>query len=223
MVREIPLLMQPEMAHQSILGNKTETRRLVGLNEINEHPERYHLSKETYIDKKGRFCQKLFSTTGVHRIAVCPYGKVDDFLWIRENWNKDGFGGFIYAADFETRDAMRWRPSIHLKKFASRLWVQSVYISLERLHNITEEAAIAEGVENIQGFGYIDYEFDYDTSSRIELFNNAKDSYSSLWKSINGKAAWESNPWVWVIKYQVMSTTGRPDHLLKREMEVANG
>lgn len=199
MVKEIPLLMQPGLVRASILGNKTETRRLSGLHKINERPEAWRY------DGPNRNGDHIF--TDVHGIITghdpqdctyilkCPFGAVDDFLYVRENWNKDGYGGFLYAADYGIREHMRWRPSIHLPKFASRLWLQVAEIKVERLHDITDEGSQAEGT----GF--------YDVLA-----------YEALWISIHGHLSWEANPWVWVVKYQVMSTTGRPEILDRTEV-----
>lgn len=231
-MREIPLLMQPEMVRGSILGNKTETRRLRGLEFLNENPDQY---KFHGLDDKG---DALFEDLVDVEITPwitpikCPYGKVDDFIYVRENWNKDGYGGFLYAADYGIREHMRWRPSIHLPKFASRLWLQVVSIGIERLQSISPGDACNEGVEyeNVDTIAFEggelvadfhNYSWKDDPESRdynFPMYANAVDSYLSLWAKINGWDSVDLNPWVWVIKYQVMSTTGRPEILDRKEV-----
>jgi len=98
-----------------------------------------------------------------------------------------------------------------MPKAAARIWLQVEEIRVERLQDITEESAIAEGI--------IDYEDgtykNYFTQKGLREQDGvdcilAKGSFQSLWCSINGLESWDANPWVWVVKFKVLSTTGKP-------------
>lgn len=102
-------------------------------------------------------------------------------------------------------DEFKWQPSIHMPKRAARIWLQVEDVQLERLMDISEADAIAEGVEFVKRNGEVIYQ-DY-----INLHNHlmtARSSFLTLWTSINGFDSLKSNPWVWVIKFKVLSTTG---------------
>lgn len=80
-------------------------------------------------------------------------------------------------------DDLRWRPSIHMPRWASRITLEVTDVRVERLQKISEADAIAEGCVS-------DDEFD------------AKDRFEWLWESINGEGSWEANPWVWVVEFR---------------------
>lgn len=167
----------------------------------------------------------------------CPYGKPGDVLWVRETFRKyckvdeygytrydqeviefaadnppminecDGDGCTMFKKD-GTEKFIPWKPSIFLPKEAARIWLQVMGVKVERLQDITEDDAIAEGGKTHQtelGPSYYDYETGYCNG----LFD-AKDSFRTLWKSINGADSWAANPWVWAISFKVLSTTGKP-------------
>jgi hypothetical protein len=91
-----------------------------------------------------------------------------------------------------------WKPSIHMPKAAARIFLRITDIRVERLQDISEEDAIAEGIGNAENgrMGYKDY-LDSDSATF-----HAKQSFESLWQSINGAESWDENPWVWVITFE---------------------
>ena len=95
----------------------------------------------------------------------------------------------------------RWRPSIHMPRWASRLTLEIVGVRVERLNEISEEDAIAEGIERdaaeFKNYNVKDVAFPW-----IGGVGAASASYSSLWESINGPGSWEANPWVWVLEFK---------------------
>jgi len=129
---------------------------------------------------------------------IKPKYQVGDILYVRETWRKHEFG-FDYRVlengqlfpSFDD-DPIKWKPSIHMPREAARLFLEVREVRVERLQDITEADAMAEGVLP---------------------FNNqvlrAKGYFEDLWNSINGKGAWESNPWVWV--YEFMRVEGVAD------------
>lgn len=102
---------------------------------------------------------------------------------------------------------LRWRPSIHMPRWASRITLRITSVRVERLHTIGEKDAIAEGIEYDAGGddwpnqphegGFRNYLSKYDA---CDLLPNA--SFRSLWRSINGDDSWDANPWVWVIEFE---------------------
>lgn len=156
----------------------------------------------------------------------CPYGQPGDRLWVRETcvihelpWREDPrppaecFRARVtYLADgaqhvFEPhmehwRTSMeagfvRKRTSIHMPRWASRITLEIVSVRVERLQDISEDDARAEGLEVYNDDG-VDY---YGPFNKGHC--SAKTAFSWLWDSINAKRApWASNPWVWVVEFR---------------------
>ena len=151
-----------------------------------------------------------------------------DIFWVRETWQFDyhwtqGKGGFVYKSDFPPKSLMleeKWKPSIFMPKEACRIFLKVANVRVERLHDISEEDAKAEGVERIHVeiapsphndmAGGFDYAF-VDYMHRGEYAGwggdagccrTAKESFFTLWESINGKESLESNPLVWVYDFE---------------------
>jgi hypothetical protein len=140
----------------------------------------------------------------------CPYGQPGDELWVRESWEWNGdlpvfeqirSGKVWYKADPKsTNPSIRWRPSIHMPRWASRITLEVVSVRVERLKDISEQDALAEGV---------------DMQQRIEMYfapgiecvtvimkpRTALEAYAALWESIHGAGSWEANPWAWVLEF----------------------
>ena len=145
-----------------------------------------------------------------------------DFL-LNKGYKSDQDGFFHWEAG---KSPFPWKPSIYMPKVAARIWLMVEEIRVERLQEISEEDAIAEGVdfaESSNGKTYKDYLL-Y-PNDVYEWYNSPKRSFESLWKSINGRESWNQNPWVWVIEFRVLSKTGRPsdDVIQQNRKEVANG
>ncbi len=160
-------------------------------------------------------------------VVKCPYGDPGDTLWVRETWwgygQKVGKSLVPYGEVWNNKNAIasptmpmqqlsfspdtfKWykKPSIHMPKVASRIKLQVVSVKIERLNDITEEEAKNEGVVFMSNeFGYQDYG-PYAGIGPMKL--TAKESFKTLWMSINGPESWGHNPWVWVIEFKVIST-----------------
>ncbi len=154
----------------------------------------------------------------------CPFGAPGDRLWVRERFSPYRVPGgcacsiadATYAVlvdgthvdrDGEITpglatysegawDGVRWRPSIHMPRWASRIALEVTGVRVERLQAITEEDARAEGVD--QGEGGRLY-----PSARAARALSYRAGFEHLWNAINGKRApWASNPWVWVVDFR---------------------
>ena len=134
------------------------------------------------------------------RPAQCRYGKPGDLLWVRESWSKRTDGTIVYAAD-EIAEKVYWKPAMFMNRWASRITLEVTGVRVERLLDISESDAIAEGVhpdpcerQDDDGDGFFRI-----GAVRGDSFPIAR--YAVLWESINGTGSWESNPWVWVIEF----------------------
>jgi hypothetical protein len=94
----------------------------------------------------------------------------------------------------------RWRPSIFMPRWASRLTPEITAVRVERLQDISDGDAIAEGVDIFEdGAGFT---IPMKNGKLGSWLRNERDAYSVLWKSINGPESWDANPWVWVISFR---------------------
>lgn len=99
---------------------------------------------------------------------------------------------FHYRAT-EDAGGLRWRPSIHMPRWASRITLEVTGVRVEQLHSISDADAIAEGVQ-------------WHRSSGVEcpagLAMGPRESYRLLWEQINGAGSWSLNPFVWCISFR---------------------
>ena len=102
----------------------------------------------------------------------------------------------------------RWRPSIHMPRWASRITLEIVSVRVERVREITEEDARAEGGSPCTWF--IPRGKENDTDCHVDISGlpgypherpSYKNAFANLWESIHGPGSWEQNPWVWVIEF----------------------
>ncbi|RKH14333.1 hypothetical protein D7V97_03365 [Corallococcus sp. CA053C] len=227
-VREGPILFSGPMICALVAGRKTITRRLV-----KPQPETGE-SIEWLTNIVGRppsFAVTRPMSSDVRELR-CPYGQPGDRLWVRETWGledgKDDGERVVWQADraaawrsnlndrfYLASDyaPTRWRPSIHMPRWASRLTLDVASVRVERLHDITEEDAKAEGLACITKDGGRTWKYgipdrdglpgtddtgwpwvDWDVSPRV--------AFERLWSSINGAESWDANPWVWRIEFR---------------------
>lgn len=142
---------------------------------------------------------------------ACPYGQPGDRLWVRETWAPfDSFNENMappearacYRADHSFAiEPTRWKPSIFMPRWASRITLEVTDIRVERLQDISEADAWAEGVESTNlPDPYVD-SFGLTTPGRA--------GYAQLWESINGPESWDANPWVWCISFKSVAAQER--------------
>ena len=95
---------------------------------------------------------------------------------------------------------LRWRPSIHMPRWASRTTLGITGVRVERLHDISEADAIAEGVCQMRN-GSGCWVGSDGPGSLVTPWPTARDAYGDLWDQIKGQGAWAANPWVWVVEF----------------------
>lgn len=135
---------------------------------------------------------------------LCPYGQPGDRLWVREAWATHAcldkvpprdlvFQDVVYLADGQPRKG-KYRPAMYMPRWASRILLEVTAVRVERLQDITEAQAIAEGILRA-GSGWLGYEGGPWFASPIGAFR-------SLWESIHGTDSWDANDYVWVIEFR---------------------
>jgi hypothetical protein len=87
---------------------------------------------------------------------------------------------------------LKWTPSIHMPRWASRITLEIVSVRVERLQDITEECAKAEGCDNSNS----------EAAITVGWYERPRSAFIRLWESINGADSWLSNPWVWVVEFK---------------------
>lgn len=209
-MKERPILFSGPMVRAILEGHKTQTRRV-----MKQQPKRVDA---VYAD--GTIDTECLFRDG--RRIKCPYGTVGDRLWVRETWQgpliEEGqcldnmyaaeFCEYAatqkFAPEFEDADGNQrqgWRPSIHMPRWASRLLLEITDVRVERVQDISEADALAEGIEGPFEVGHTAYRAPGDSKPR---YSKAAASFESLWDSINAKRGfgWDANPWVWALTFK---------------------
>jgi hypothetical protein len=187
----IPLLFSTDMVRA--LVRKTATRRTRGLAEINKAPKEWELL--SFDGLEAVFAHIL--SGDIARIKN-PFGGPGDILWVRETWKFDPSLGYIYKAT-SSPTISGWKPSIHMPRQAARFYLEVQSVNIEPLMTITQEEAIAEGIEPVLS----DKWKNYLTDSFVPYWDYPLASFYSLWESIHGRKSYFENPWVWAITFKI--------------------
>jgi hypothetical protein len=140
-------------------------------------------------------------------VKYCPHGKPGDRLWVRETHCKYG-GGFIYRADYGDLTPIsdgiggRWKPPIHMPRWASRITLEITAVRVEQLQDISEADAMAEGAERP-----VLSATELDGMPVHPMTGSYADGFRDMWGSINGLESWAANPWVWVVEFRKVEVT----------------
>lgn len=204
-MKERPILFSAPMVRAILEGRKTQTRRVVKkllpldvmASELQEHYDALRW------EEAGNFLT-----------PPCPYGQRGDRLWVRETFEKIPILGdddeiihdILYRADMEDGDAAldRWTPSIHMPRWASRITLEITDVRVERLRDISEVDAVAEGCG--KSIGGMFCGGPHKAHGAPTQHNTAKEAYAHLWETINGQDSWAENPWVWVVSFKRIET-----------------
>jgi hypothetical protein len=196
-MKERPILFSAPMVRALLAGTKTQTRRAVV-------PQPQMVAEKSIQPWNGEPAALLRMLTQSGR--TCRYGQPGDRLWVRETWSAPhkyddrrpshipALARWHYAAT-EDRGGLLWRPSIHMPRCASRITLEVTSVRVERLQDISEADALAEGIVHTHG-GY--------GLPAGEHFHAAdpRESYLSLWEAINGAGSVQANPWVWTVQFK---------------------
>jgi hypothetical protein len=225
-MKERPILFSGPMVRAILAGQKTQTRRVIRGIDYADRFVSIDGGKAVFTDS---ILDRATGASHLFRIR-CP-GMPGDRLWVREAWARAPDGGLIYRANFNVEDGfgsevvdlptgrtipLRWLPSIHMTRAASRITLEIVGVRVERLQEITETDILAEGTRapvTVAGeplytlaakpFKLTDY-----VGGDPRMWSGAeylRANFGHLWDSINAKRGypWTSNPWVWVIEFGV--------------------
>lgn len=207
-MKERGMIFNTEMVKAILEGRKTQTRRpvkprIMDCSKSHQHyteaewkNDPMKLIRDVRIHKNEFYCELCgygIMPNG-HSMFKSPFGVPGDRIYVRETWNHSFLADddvirnreYVYYADGD-HVCQKWRPSIHMPREASRLFLQITDVRVEKVSGISEEDAIAEGIKNL-GF----------TEG-----NPHKALYAQLYESIYGPDSWEKD-WVWVYKFKVL-------------------
>lgn len=168
-IKSHPILFSTLMINALLEGRKNMTRRI-----IKPQPSK--------VDSGFPFHLPVPDKTGCsYNPIICPYGKVGDLLWVRENFGYYANGSFFYKADGSELQT-KHHPSIHMPKIASRLTLEITNIRVERLQDISEEDAKAEGIEPL----FTEKQFIENPRLRADYGDNPMSWVNYLWHGLYG-------------------------------------
>lgn len=190
-IKEYPIMFHDEMVVSIMRGIKTMTRRIItpqppggegaGMTVGWYHPTRIDKNGEEYPG------EKIFGVTDVESYdgyAVrCPHGEPQGLLWVREAWRTTGicYEPYSYRAGYMGMAKGGWKHPLAMPRRASRIILAKTGIRVERLRDIPEHEAHAEGFLS-------------------------KKEFMKYFDKINGKRKYPPNPWVWVICFELLGT-----------------
>ncbi|HCF4136747.1 TPA: hypothetical protein NIE10_001816 [Pseudomonas aeruginosa] len=206
-MKERPILFTGPMVRAIIEGRKTVTRRVMKYQPHEDASVTVGNYNVTVVDRHGEQQPgpEAFGAwwSDGERGCICPHGQPGDRLWVREAWAADAQVDAIaprdlsqgepiwYPADLSVRQTGcsmiskgRGRPSIHMPRWASRILLEITAVRVERLQDISDPGALAEGVSH----------------SEMHSGDSLVDVFARLWESTGGD--WAANPWVWVVEFK---------------------
>ena len=206
-MKERPILFNGEMVRAILEGRKTQTRRLV------KSPLKFKNGLCWDVQNDEAFGAQYGKTF----FCDSPYGVQGDRFWVRETWAIQDCGSRVGISKEHWPDGFpvsrvrypatdpapnssegrhHWwnkRPSIHMPRWASRINLEVLSVRVERIQDIYEEDAKAEGIK-LMGWKLLENGVSRDYTHR--------DHFEALWQTIYGDDAWTKNPWVWVIEFK---------------------
>jgi hypothetical protein len=235
-----PILFSAPMVKALLAGTKTQTRRIVKPQPINRVDYfaaapggNIHVGfeEQPIAPPKGRESWR----------GLCPYGRAGDRLWVKETWAvaakhnttkptdlpersmtiayragghscNDEAGWKSFNEDASGLHIGQWRPSLFMRRWMSRLTLEITAVRVERLQEISEADAVAEGCDPSHGLLGSDRLSGYEGRLGFDVVNGKAvmrkepsrpiQRYRWLWESVNGAGSWEANPFVWVVSFR---------------------
>ncbi len=216
-----PIIFSGPMVRALLEGRKTQTRRLLKI----QPPHRANKLREG--DNAAWFCDGEHvkgQPCEDHAYSVPIYFMPGDRLYVREAHalvpssayrmspgvpyavnDEDGSQACVYREGWErSKPGTGWRPSIHMPRWASRLTLTVTEVRVQRLQKISEEDAVAEGVQkgepssDLAGLLGCTWGIDGDFRCSTPVA-----AYCRLWNSLHGPDAWDANPWVVAVSFTV--------------------
>lgn len=216
------MIFNAEMVRAILDGRKTQTRRIM---KVQPKPSKSRPGDFWFSSKKLESMVHVSDLApGNSPIAdyhlyiqehCCPFGAVGDRIWVRETFcpvDDTQYGGekwvdYRATPKFEAShpagwdcapndaEALKWRPSIHMPRWASRILLEITDVRVERLNAISQADAIAEGAPpSHPSIDCVSQEYGFPDFSRSW--------FGQTWQHIYGSDSWNANPWVWVIEFK---------------------
>ncbi|MHB6027595.1 hypothetical protein ACYCB9_01705 [Klebsiella pneumoniae] len=195
-MKERGMIFNGEMVRAILDGRKTQTRR----------PIKWKQTRFTEIGEREDGSKWPWSEDAEHACDFwhpCPFGAVGDRIWVRETWAR-------YNIDQNSHDIAyrattpedwpeegRWRPSIHMPRWASRILLEITDVRVERLNSIHDVDAMREGIQNLTTCSHADFGIPGVVNAQHPVR-----AFQLLWESIYGADSWRANQWVWVIEFK---------------------
>ena len=211
---ERPIIFSAPMVREILAGTKTQTRRVVKFKPWHQIEERDDGSPWPWMYDDDRASDHW---------VPCPYGQPGDRLWVKEQTIKvedQGWIGPIYTESDAGRQSLEWgygeyddpdhipphaikrRPSLFMTRAMSRITLEILGVRVERLQDISEKDAEAEGASEAPMHMATMY------SQAAVLRSRYREGFEDLWESLHGPGSWDANPWVWVIEFKRLNQTG---------------
>lgn len=194
-IKERPILFSAPMVRAILEGRKTVTRRALNAQSLKNIGYGVQLGE----------CHELPSEGPLHPNSIgyytdfCPFGHPGDRLWVRETHADIGCR-LTYRADLDDGahcKVAKWTPAIHMFRKHSRILLEITDVRLERLHDISDDQALAEGIYSDPAVNGM-YTADGDNYTSKQ--DGPGRAFSHLWKSTGGD--WAANPWVWLVEFK---------------------
>ncbi|HID1059785.1 TPA: hypothetical protein ACXDFA_004240 [Enterobacter roggenkampii] len=199
------MIFNGEMVRAILDGRKTQTRRIMKNQPAGDYPDTPALIRSV----DGGF--QWYGHYGESSIFNCPFGAVGDRIWVRETWAEAGASApdlKLYRANYPAHvpthyenvppaEDVRWTPSIHMPRWASRITLEITGVRVEQLKSISEDEARSEGGARLREGFWKHYQPGW-TQHQL----SARGSFATLWDSIYGSGEWDRNPWVWVLEFK---------------------
>jgi hypothetical protein len=212
--REKPILMSAPMVRAILAGTKTMTRRLVKL------PHQNPLGRwepTTFGGPSGgrtRDGETIPEHAAIWHTRtgeiICARWVVGDRLWVREAWRTEREFDRLPPRDLSPASPVQYeagpfaevldgklRPSMFMPRWASRITLEVTGVRVERLQDISEADAVAEGIDLQPRLAV----YSKDGGCKWEPANPIQ-VFCDLWESLNGPGSWDANPWVWVVEFR---------------------
>jgi hypothetical protein len=198
-----PILFSTPMVRAILAGRKTQTRRVIKV----DNPDEWEAVNDCRIVNESDVPCYIVRRKGIEARGIhYPRFDVGDILWVRETWAHISdwadvdpevgvFDGYIYKADWDGGEHPKWKPSIHMPKEAARLFLKVTNVRVEKLCKISLYDVWDEGTPQMPG--------NNDADGAV-----GHEDFIYLWDSINAKRGygWQTNPWVWVYEFKRMES-----------------
>ena len=212
---EKPILFSDKMVQAILSDTKTQTRRLVKPQPIDGAVPKPKFNVgdvlwvqeawrvDAWIEDDGEICLDYESHNQIKRKWLSPPNDEFEDLWMESSFDAaDALGNQDYFTWDAGQSRCRWRPNHTMPRWASRLQLEVTAIRMERLHDITEDDAEAEGMLECDGM-FDDADYCRIAKEIGNAIGDLKPCFVQLWQSIYGPDSWSENPWVWVIEFKV--------------------